>query len=110
MRSNFVVLARAGGLVGSALVMLIGTASATGKPCTGAYAAPELERLLPRARLALSLPSTDAVAWETGDRCIRITVRSAGTGRLVRLLLRGVAVPRAAVQVDVALDRRPSGA
>lgn len=112
MQIHAVTLARAAGLMALALVGLVELASASIKPepCAGTYAAADLDRFLPDARLALSLPSTDAVALEPGDRCIRITVGSAGTGRLVKLLLRGVAVPPAAVQLDVAPERRASGA
>jgi hypothetical protein len=113
MSMNPLMLARAGGLAGAALLMLVATASATGaaKPrCAGGYTAPELERMLARAQLAISLPNTESVALEPNDGCIRISVRSAGTGRLVRLILRGVAVPRAAVWVDVLPERKTSGA
>lgn len=111
MPSHAVTLARAAGLVAPALVVLMGVASASTKPerCAGTYAAADLERFLPGARLALSLPSTETVALEPGGRCIRITVRSEGTGRLVKLLLRGIAVPRAAIQLDVAPERRAAG-
>ncbi len=112
MRNRDITLVRAAALLGTALVVLVESGSASSalaKPCAGSYPAADLERFLPSARLALSLPNTEAVAFEPGDRCIRITVRSAGTGRLVKLILRGVAVPRAAVQLDLAPAREAPG-
>lgn len=109
MRFNFI---RTAALLGSTLVLVVAPASASSahyKPCAGRYAAGELERFLPSARLALSLPSTETVSLEPTDRCIRISVRSAGTGRLVKLILRGVAVPGAAVQLDIAPAREARG-
>jgi hypothetical protein len=104
MKMQVFTPSRAAGLACVALVTLVGTGSATDSSkdrCVGSYSAAELEGFLPRARLALSLPSTESVALESGAGCIRIAVRSVGTKRLVGLILRGVAVPRAAVQLDV---------
>jgi hypothetical protein len=57
----------------------------------------ELEQNLPRAQVALQLPSTRAVAVDAERRCITVTVEGTGTGRLAELVLRGEAVRRAAV-------------
>jgi hypothetical protein len=65
--------------------------------CHGAYSVPELEEYLPRAQVALQLPSTRAVAVDPERGCITVTVESIGAGRLAELLLRGLAVPREAV-------------
>jgi hypothetical protein len=67
------------------------------RQCHRAYRAEDLNRYLPRARLALWLPSTRAVALDPERGCLVITVESAGAGRLAELVLRGVAVPRRAV-------------
>jgi hypothetical protein len=88
-------------LAAGASLALVATASASKPRCEGGYDSAELQRFLPLARLALSLPSTESVALGPSDECIHIAVRSWGSGRLVKLILRGVAVPRAAVQVDV---------
>ena len=71
------------------------------KPCDGLTALPALEELLPRARAALDIPGTDQVALDPAGRCIGIQVRTQGTARLVKLLLRGVKVPREAVDLRV---------
>jgi hypothetical protein len=67
------------------------------RQCHGRYATQDLERLLPRARLALWLPGTRAVELDASRRCITVTVESIGGGRLAELVLRGVAVPRRSV-------------
>jgi hypothetical protein len=67
------------------------------RQCRGRYALEDLEPYLSRARLALWLPGTRAVALDSSRRCIAITVESVGGGRLAELVLRGVAVPRRAV-------------
>lgn len=71
------------------------------RQCQGQNALPDLERFLPRARLGLELPSTRAVELNEGRRCITVTVDDVGTGRLIELLLRGVAVPRRAVLLQL---------
>jgi hypothetical protein len=76
-------------------------AGALAKPCAGGTAAPGLEEMLPRARVALDIPGTEQVALDPTRRCIGIQVRTTGTARLVQLLLRGVGVPREAVDLEV---------
>jgi hypothetical protein len=71
------------------------------KPCTGLTAVPALEEMLPRARVALDIPGTEQVALDPARRCIGIQVRTPGTARLVKLLLRGVKIPREAVELRV---------
>jgi hypothetical protein len=71
------------------------------KPCDGLTAVPALEEMLPRARAALDIPGTDQVELDPARRCIGIQVRTQGTARLVKLLLRGVKVPREAVDLRV---------
>ena len=67
------------------------------RQCNGRYAAEDLARYLPRARLAMSLPGTRSVALDSQKRCITVNVRGVGSGRLAELVIRGVAVPRTAV-------------
>jgi hypothetical protein len=67
------------------------------RQCHGRYKVEDLNRYLPRAKLALWLPSTRSVALDAERRCLVVTVESAGTGRLAELVLRGVAVPRGAI-------------
>jgi hypothetical protein len=71
------------------------------KPCSGRTAVPQLEAMLPKARAALGIPGTDQVAVDEASRCIGIQVRTRGTARLVKLLLRGVEIPREAVDLRV---------
>jgi hypothetical protein len=71
------------------------------KPCNGLTAVPALEEMLPRARAALDIPGTEQVAVDPTRRCIGIPVRTQGTARLVKLLLRGVEIPREAVDLRV---------
>ena len=108
MSARSLIPARSLVLAAGALLALAATASASKPRCEGGYDSAELQRFLPLARLALSLPSTESVALGPSDECIHITVRSWGTARLTRLILRGVAVPRAAVQVDVLPEPRPA--
>ena len=75
------------------------------RQCRGQYDAQELERLIPRAKLTLWLPGTRRVAIDPTRRCITILVESIGDGRLAELVIRGVAVPRRAVFLQ--LDRPP---
>jgi hypothetical protein len=67
------------------------------RQCSGRYAAEDLQRFLPRARLALWLPGTRSVGMDPDRRCITITVDGIGSGRLAELVLRGVSVPRRSV-------------
>jgi hypothetical protein len=71
------------------------------KPCSGLTAVPALEEMLPLARAALDIPGTEQVALDPTGRCIGIQVRTRGTARLVKLLLRGVEIPREAVDLRV---------
>jgi len=71
------------------------------KPCDGLTAVPALEEMLPRARAALGIAGTDQVALDPARRCIGIQVRTHGTARLVKLLLRGIKIPREAVDLRV---------
>ncbi len=75
--------------------------NADAKPCDGLTAVAALEEMLPRARTALGLAGTDQVTLDSGRRCIGIQVRTKGTARLVKLLLRAVEVPRDAVELQV---------
>jgi hypothetical protein len=67
------------------------------RQCRGRYATEDLERLVPRAKLALWLPGTRSVAIDPTRHCITISVESIGAGRLAELVIRGVSVPRRAV-------------
>ena len=80
---------------------LTATVDAFAKPCGGLTALPALEEMLPRARVALDLPGTEQVALDSERRCIGIQVRTPGTARLVKLLLRGVQIPREVVDLRV---------
>jgi hypothetical protein len=71
------------------------------RQCHGRYGVEDLKRYLPRARLALWLPSTRAVTLNAERGCLVVTVESIGAGRLAELVLRGVAVPRKAVLLQV---------
>jgi hypothetical protein len=72
------------------------------RQCRGAYTVEQLDRYVSRARLALWLPGTRAVALDTKRRCLTVTVEAVSDGRLAELLLRGVAVPRRAVLLQLA--------
>jgi hypothetical protein len=74
--------------------------------CHGAYTVAELEQYLPRAQVALQLPSTLAVTVDAERRCLMVTVEGVGAGRLAELVLRGMAVPRAAVLLQLAEPER----
>lgn len=80
------------------------------KPCDGSTAIPLLEEMLPRARAALDIPGTEQVALDPARRCIGIQVRTQGTARLVKLLLRGVKIPREAVDLRVVEPAPATGA
>lgn len=87
-------------LAASALA-LTSTLDTVAKPCSGLTAVPALEEMLPRARVALDIPGTEQVALDPAGRCIGIQVRTQGTARLVKLLLRGVEIPHEAVDLRV---------
>jgi hypothetical protein len=72
-----------------------------GRQCSGKYAVADLERFLPMANIALQIPSTEQVTLDSAGHCIRIAVRGIGTGRLVELVLRGMAIPRRAVLLEL---------
>jgi hypothetical protein len=67
------------------------------RQCHGNYKVEDLKGYLPRARLAMWLPGTRAVALDEQRRCLVVKVEGIGAGRLAELVLRGVAVPRRAV-------------
>lgn len=69
--------------------------------CRDGYSAPELERYLSSARIALWLPGTSTIALDSEQRCVIVTVDDSGTGRLAKLALRAVSVPRRAIQIQV---------
>jgi hypothetical protein len=85
------------------------TTPAHAKPCSGAASVQELEELLPRASLALALAGTDQVAIDSTRHCIGIQVRSYGSARLVKLILRSMEVPRETVELRV-VEVKPAGA
>jgi len=72
-----------------------------GRQCSGRYAIADLERFLRMANIALQIPSTEQVTLDSTGHCIRIAVRGIGTGRLVELVLRGMAIPRRAVLLEL---------
>ena len=97
------------------LILLVAAAITTpadvfAKPCNGATPVPDLESMLPGARVALDLPGTDQVAVDAATRCIGIQVRSQGTARLVKLVLRGMNVPREVADLRVVEPSLPAGA
>jgi hypothetical protein len=67
------------------------------RQCRGIHSVEQLQRYMPRARVALWLPGTRSVALDSTRRCIKMTVETVGGGRLAELALRGVAVPRTAL-------------
>lgn len=71
--------------------------------CTGSSMS--TDDLLSRARPALGLAGTERVSAGTQPGCITVAVRSAGTARLVALVLRGVQVPPESV--DYRVNERP---
>ncbi len=84
------------------------TTPAHAKPCSGAVSVQELEELLPRASVSLGLAGTDEVAIDPNRHCIGVQVRTYGTARLVKLILRSMEVPRSAVELRV-VEVKPSG-
>jgi hypothetical protein len=95
-------------LLSAAAASLALTTGAHAKPCSGAASVQELEELLPRATVALGLAGTDEVAIDPTRRCIGVQVRTSGTARLVKLILRSMEVPRGAVELRVA-EVNPAG-
>jgi hypothetical protein len=93
-----------------AWLVLTMTTSAAAKPCSGTASVQELEQLLPRASVALGLAGTELVAIDSSGHCIGVQVRTYGTARLVKLILRGVEVPRQAVELRVAEVKPAAGA
>lgn len=91
----------------AAALALAATVPSSVKPCSGQAGTPMLEEMLPRARVALELPGTDQVGIDPASRCIAVQVRTPGTARLVKLLLRGLDVPREAVDLRV-VEVRPA--
>ena len=85
----------------AAALALTVTAPSDTKPCSGQTGMPALEDMLPRVSAALDLPGTDQVGIDPSSRCIAVQVRTSGTARLVKLLLRGLDVPRDAVELRV---------
>ncbi|HEX2219855.1 MAG TPA: hypothetical protein VHG35_13705 [Gemmatimonadales bacterium] len=96
-------------LPSAAAATLAAAPEAVVEPCDGRTVVPALEQMLPRARVALDLAGTDEVTLDPADRCIDIQVRTSGTARLVKLVLRGVEVPRSTVNLRVVEARRVTG-
>jgi len=65
--------------------------------CHGGYTVAELQQYLPLAQVALQLPGTQAVVVDQQHGCLTVTVDGIGSGRMAALVLRGMAVPRTAV-------------
>lgn len=86
-----------------------GTPAALAKPCAAPVGVSQ-ETLLAQAEIARGLAGTDAVMLDDSRSCITISVRTAGTARLVGLLLRGVKVPTEAVRFQVDSASVPGGA
>lgn len=77
------------------------------RQCRGAFPVADLERYLARARLVFWLPGAHSVEVDAQRGCLTVTVEDVGTGRLAELILRGVAVPRRAVLLQLG-ERAPS--
>ena len=91
-------------------LLLIPLASgAFAKPCVAPVGVSQ-ETLLAQAEIARGLAGTDAVALDPSRSCITISGRTAGTARLVGLLLRGVKVPAESVRFQVDSASVPGGA
>ncbi|MBA3521632.1 MAG: hypothetical protein H0T90_03890 [Gemmatimonadales bacterium] len=71
------------------------------RQCRGNLSVADLETYLSRVQVARSLPGAGDVVLDRDARCIRVPVQTGGTGRLVELVLRGVAVPRRAVLLEL---------
>ena len=91
------------------LIPLAGASAASLKPCAAPTGVSQ-ETLLAQAEIARGLAATDAVALDPSGSCIMVRVRTAGTARLVALLLRGVKVPSEAIRFQVDSASVPSGA
>lgn len=78
--------------------------------CHGTYTVADLRRFLPPARLALSMPGTTRVALDEQHHCIRLAVEDVVSGREADQIIRGVAVPRDAVLLEISgpMPRAPS--
>jgi hypothetical protein len=85
----------------AAALALVPPVSAPIEPCRHQTGTPALEEFLPRVRAALDLAGTDQVGIDPSGQCIGVQVRTRGTARLVKLLLRGLEVPRHAVELRV---------
>jgi hypothetical protein len=82
------------------LAALGSTALGAGEPkCVGSSLSGE--ELLLRTRVALDLAGTERVGPGTLPGCVAVTVRTAGTARLVALILRGMRVPQEAAEIQV---------
>jgi hypothetical protein len=75
------------------------------RQCRGTHSVEQLQRYMPRARVALWLPGTRSVDLDQARRCITMSVGSVGGGRLAELVMRGVAVPRGAVLLALSTSR-----
>jgi len=89
------------------LLPLVGLSLPASKPCVPPLGASR-ETLMARAEVARGLAGTETVTLD--DSCINISVRTAGTARLVELLLRGVEVPAEAVRFQIDSSAVPAGA
>jgi hypothetical protein len=78
--------------------------------CHGTYAIADLQRFLPPAQVALELPGTTRVALDEQYHCIRLDVEDVVSGREADQIIRGVAVPRDAVLLEISgpLPRGPA--
>jgi hypothetical protein len=70
------------------------------KPCTHSSQI-SADSLLARGNVAMGIPGTQRVALDASGGCLQIDVRTAGTARLVGLLLRTLEVPGDAVRMKV---------
>lgn len=93
-----------------AALALTFTSPAAAKPCEGVSNSAMLDEMLPKVRTALAIPGTDQVGIDQTRRCIAVQVRTVGTKRLVKLLLRGMDVPREAVDLRVVEVKPARGA
>jgi hypothetical protein len=75
------------------------------RQCRGTHSVEQLQRYMPRAKVALWLPGTRSVDLDQARRCITMSVESVGGGRLAELVVRGVAVPRGAVLLTLSISR-----
>jgi hypothetical protein len=69
--------------------------------CHGTYAVADLQRFLHPARVALELPGTTRVDLDERGHCIRLDVEDVVSGRQADQVIRGVAVPRDAVLLEI---------